>query len=699
MNQSILRLLSQCAIIDNSIVSSTSFKNNKLNDCIRTIGGKEIASSGIKMVVAKARCFPRTSESRHRRKGRGVASVAIPPLPVSVRLPLLLLVLLVFGRERCCSSFVPPHRSATERKSLVHKRRDESIFRQSHLPIAAAQRKNEDLGIPKLYQNRRASFLWMGASDGSFSPNSTTLLEEDFATTPNDDASGMKDTQKEDDGRGDTIVASIVDFFADNENDSTKQMAMGNGADAASTVASGNGRNHKRANIQLVAGFGKTSIAWKAMERLFLSGDGDDRTSYDRTSPAMKIGLYVTPRLHLVDQALKDRDDHGIIMASPLPSPSSSSSTTRTRITKSNVPERPTIDTLIVASRSIWKSEKRTTSVDDIMAFLGDGGEDENGTNGATTCKIFVTTYDSLPRIGEAIHLLNSGGATTDCRDDERNSTSTSDISIDFAIFDEAHEMEGLTTSKKNGRAYGLYDSNIDIQNRLFMTGTPRNYTDNAEIVKLLPTGLRPDGTRAFIPINKANDSNDDMSSDARSDHGLNDNNDKSSATNTRNRKPRIRSFANKSIFGTCLATKSYHEAVEQDITLPISLVGVETNIFSKHDDSNRNTDGILSDKDYYLPISIQAAFRKLPVRHALSFHSTIQRSKEFLERARKVLNSHDENAFALFNVDHSTTPEQRLDILKKSNESPRSLISNCRVFSTGVDNASWDLVVIADPV
>jgi hypothetical protein len=91
--------------------------------------------------------------------------------------------------------------------------------------------------------------------------------------------------------------------------------------------------------------------------------------------------------------------------------------------------------------------------------------------------KIFVCAYNSLLMIGTTIERWNLDSAR-DNRDDEtfvvKNSGNTT-IIIDFAVFDEAHKMEGLTKiSDINpiGFMYGLYDSNIDIQNRLFMTGT-----------------------------------------------------------------------------------------------------------------------------------------------------------------------------------------------------------------------------------
>ena len=55
-----------------------------------------------------------------------------------------------------------------------------------------------------------------------------------------------------------------------------------------------------------------------------------------------------------------------------------------------------------------------------------------------------------------------------------------STVIVDFVTFDEVHKFEGLSRpglKKSTSFTYGLFDSNIEIQNRLFITGTHNNYT------------------------------------------------------------------------------------------------------------------------------------------------------------------------------------------------------------------------------
>mmetsp|Transcript_6584 Transcript_6584/g.18909 ORF Transcript_6584/g.18909 Transcript_6584/m.18909 type:complete len:151 (-) Transcript_6584:1217-1669(-) len=134
------------------------------------------------------------------------------------------------------------------------------------------------------------------------------------------------------------------------------------------------------------------------------------------------------------------------------------------------------IDTMSVASKTSLKQQPRSTDEAEIADFLTSNGNSVR----QIRLKILVGTYISLYKIGKAIRG-SSGCDLSHC--------------IDFAVLDKAHKMEGLSNRvrdrfcstkrrsrsiKKRERAfsYGLYDSNIEIRNRLFMTGTPHNYPE-----------------------------------------------------------------------------------------------------------------------------------------------------------------------------------------------------------------------------
>ena len=337
------------------------------------------------------------------------------------RLMLLLVFIesLALDRNAFCSSFAPSSCFIAERRSRVEIAMVSSVL------------------APRSTLGPSSRYDW----------NSTVFEADEWLAATATTESRIK--SKDDDGRSDEFVATITDYF-------TSGGEGGGGGDIpassfGSTGSESGGR--KRGNIQLVAGSGKTYVAWKVMERLLLPGENDGLSSRPP-----RIGLYVTPFLNLVDQALNNREEHGIMMSSA----------------------EATVETMIVASKTSRKRELCSTDADKILAFLTDAT--------IPSTKILVCTYNSLPKIGAALRLL-------------RNEYDTA--AINFAVFDEAHKMEGLTRPGERNAArfsYGLYDSNIDIRNRLFMSGTPNNYTQDARVVKVLPTRPRPDGTRVFIP-------------------------------------------------------------------------------------------------------------------------------------------------------------------------------------------------------
>jgi hypothetical protein len=123
--------------------------------------------------------------------------------------------------------------------------------------------------------------------------------------------------------------------------------------------------------------------------------------------------------------------------------------------------------------------------------------------------------------------------------------------------------------------------------------------------VGAFPTKPGPNGARVFI--SKNNNGADDE------ERGRN------------LRAQTIRTFKDEALFGPCLARKSHQESVEQTVTPPISMYGVEIDAFREYDDDNGNSN------DYCLPAVIQSAFHKLDIKFAVSFHSTNQRAREFV--------------------------------------------------------------------
>ena len=324
----------------------------------------------------------------------------------------------------------------------------------------------------------------------------------------------------------------------------------------------------------------------------------------------LRSAIYVTPRLTLVDQVLEHLDRFGALQKVPH-------------------------DCLIVASQTCRNDIQCTTSVDAIASFLS-LAEDQG------RLPLLISTYQSLPKVGEALRLTGN--------------------SIDFCIFDEAHEMEGAG-DKRSG--YGLYDSLLPASRRLFFTATPRHYTENPKQKRVLGTRLVQDGSLVIIPSQVSQP------------------------------EPNIASFANESLFGPCLARKTFRESTEQNITVPITLWALDRQeIFSI---LGKSIDISLESKDYLLAFAVQAAFETLNVSHAVSFHSMNYRALAFAETAAQAFGEE----ISVFNVNGTRdfTAKRRDEVLASAASAERSLVTNCRMLSTGVDVAKWEMVVVADPV
>ena len=408
-----------------------------------------------------------------------------------------------------------------------------------------------------------------------------------------------QDGYQKQDNRHDDIVDSIVQHFCRSQKPSDGE--GGNNRQEFTDNDKFGGENGRRANVQLPPGWGKTQLALKTLATFCLDGIGPSRSS-------LQSAIYVTPYLKLVDQVLEHVDRFGAL---------------------SGVPH----SRLIVASQTN-RTETCTTSVDEIASFLS---------SGKNKMPLVICTYQSLPKVGEALQQLESS-------------------SIGFGIFDEAHVMEGAGELF----GYGLYDSLLPVDNRLFLTATPRRYTESPEEIGVLGSKLDKDGARKLMP-----------------------------KWDARHRRDGVRSFVDESLFGPCIDRRTLRESVEQNVTVPITLCALDKGEICKLLGSSYESVKLQLSKDSMVAFAVQAAFHKLNVSRAVSFHSMNYRAEAFANSAGEVL----DNDIAVFTVSGLLSASKREEVLSKAKMAPKSIVANCRVLATGVDDAEWELVVMADPV
>ncbi len=247
--------------------------------------------------------------------------------------------------------------------------------------------------------------------------------------------------------------------------------------------------------------------------------------------------------------------------------------------------------------------------------------------NGKT---IVFTTYQSGKAIAEA--------------------TKISKRSFDLGIMDEAHKTVG---NRDKAFAYLLFEENIKIQKRVFMTATERRYSGMSET---------------------------------------------------------ITSMDNQDIYGDTFEYMSFKTALEENPPILsdykiITVMVSDDEIAKMVKDGNyvkpsrgKWNDEIRADTFASL-IALRKAVKKYRIKHALSFHSSIARAKAYQKNQKVFSNQFPEypkmeNFFVSGNMPTSVRDRN----MRSFKSSKRALISNARCLTEGVDVPDIDCVLFADP-
>jgi predicted helicase len=244
--------------------------------------------------------------------------------------------------------------------------------------------------------------------------------------------------------------------------------------------------------------------------------------------------------------------------------------------------------------------------------------------------KVLITTYQSGRAVSESAKKAGTY--------------------FDLGIYDEAHKTVGR---RDKAFAHLLYDENVKVKQRVFMTATEREFKGNS----------------------------DD-----------------------------ILSMDDEDVYGTVIDHMSFKEALEQDPPIlsdykVVSTVVTKTEIeqllnsnkFLKSDGKNWSIEGDAS--TFAALIALRKLVKERRIKHVVSFHSSIARSKEFMElnaTATKV-----EGSFAnltSFHVSGKDSVGDRAAELERFVNAEPSLITNARCLTEGVDVPAIDAVLFADP-
>ena len=222
-------------------------------------------------------------------------------------------------------------------------------------------------------------------------------------------------------------------------------------------------------------------------------------------------------------------------------------------------------------------------------------------------------------------------------------------VKIDFAIMDEAHKTAG---EKSKTFSTLLFDENLKIQRRMFMTATERVMRG----------------------------SHDD-----------------------------VVSMDDPDTYGDCIYHLSFKEAIHSEPSIIsdykiLTVFVTEDEIKTAIQEQNYVTDsksGIEAEDARYIAaaIALRKAYRQFEIKHAVSFHRSIRAASDFAtlqERLNSLKSLRPK--IECFHISSQKTAGERTEVLESFAASQRSLITNAKCLTEGVDVPAIDCVLFADP-
>jgi predicted helicase len=218
---------------------------------------------------------------------------------------------------------------------------------------------------------------------------------------------------------------------------------------------------------------------------------------------------------------------------------------------------------------------------------------------------------------------------------------------FDLAVLDEAHKTVGVRSKQF---ATLLRDKAIKVQHRLFMTATERVYRGNSDDVL---------------------------------------------------------SMNNKRDYGKCFFEMSYKEAIRQHIIsdYKILTMTVSDNRIRRLIEKNRILNLNLRDLDEAAAqsvaggIALKRAFKKQGIKHAISFHRSIRAADRFRAQQDVFNRIPDLGPKTInFHISSKKTAGERSELLREFISHKRSLMTNARCLTEGIDVPAIDCVLFADP-
>ena len=217
---------------------------------------------------------------------------------------------------------------------------------------------------------------------------------------------------------------------------------------------------------------------------------------------------------------------------------------------------------------------------------------------------------------------------------------------FDLGIYDEAHKTVGKNESLFS---YLLFEENISIKHRIFMTATERFYR-----------GVRDDVLTMDDP--------DD--------------------------------------YGDVFSHMSFKEAIDKGLLTDYKIITIEVKKeeiagFIKDNNlvqMNAKWEKESEARSLASMIALRKAMKAFPIKNAVSFHSSIERAVRNKEVQKHITDTYNYKPIETYHVSGKLPTSKRETIVNEFANSKRALITNSRCLTEGVDVPNIDCIVFADP-
>ena len=223
-------------------------------------------------------------------------------------------------------------------------------------------------------------------------------------------------------------------------------------------------------------------------------------------------------------------------------------------------------------------------------------------------------------------------------------------FSFDLGIMDEAHKTVG---DGDKLFSHLLHDGNLPVRRRIFMTATERRYRGKGDKILSMDNAAIYGDTFHLLSFKRALEATPPILSDYR--------------------------------IVTILVSRD--EITDM----------VRKNVFLRPDKGRWDKE--VEAEMLASLVALRKAMRKYPIRHAVSFHSSIQRAEIFKNHNDAYNRSFESHApVESFHVSGKTPTGTRALIVSEFAATERALITNARCLTEGVDVPGIDCVMFADP-